>query len=167
MRKILTYLLLFLCLPTLMWGQGRFTISGRVTDIQGAPLPMAGVAVMNSTMGAYTDDEGRYTLSLPAGRHMLVVQLVGYATERREVNVQRNTVQDFQLRETTTTLDNVVVYAKSRTQQLREGAYTLIGLNPDTAPMDIMIYNSKTGEVTKGATVAAGYEFSRLVAIEK
>jgi len=47
------------------------------------------------------------------------------------------------------------------------GDYTLIGLNPDKDPMDIMIYNSKTGEVTKGATVAAGYEFSRLVAITK
>ncbi|MBQ9883168.1 MAG: TonB-dependent receptor [Bacteroidaceae bacterium] len=125
MRKLLIYLLLYLCLPTLMWGQGRFTISGRVTDTQGAPLPMAGVAVMNSTMGAYTDDEGRYTLSLPAGRHTLVVQLVGYATERREVNVQRNTVQDFQLRETTTTLDNVVVFGKSQSQQLREGAFSV------------------------------------------
>lgn len=125
MRKILIYLLLYLCLPTLMWSQGHFTISGRVTDTQGAPLPMAGVAVMNSTMGAYTDDEGRYTLSLPAGRHTLVVQLVGYAPERREVNVQQNAVQDFQLRETTTTLDNVVVYGKSRTQQLREGAYSV------------------------------------------
>ena len=52
-------------------------------------------------------------------------------------------------------------------RSFRVGDYTLIGLNPDAAPMDIMIYNSKTGEVTKGATVAAGYEFSRLVAIEK
>ena len=33
--------------------------------------------------------------------------------------------------------------------------------------MDIFVYNKKSGSITKGATVAAGYTFVRLAVMEK
>jgi len=126
MRTKLTYtILLLLWLPALLFGQTRVTLSGRVTDTKGNALATAGVAVMNTSLGTYTDDDGRYSLQIPVGKSMVVVQLLGYETVQREVNLQRNTTMNFELRETSTSLDNVMVYGKSRAQQLREGAYTV------------------------------------------
>lgn len=124
--QALTYLLLWtLMLPSTLFAQQRVTLSGRVTDTNQEPLAMVGVAVLGSTSGAYTNDDGRYNLSLPAGKHTLVVQLLGYESVRQEVNLSRNTTLDFQLSESSTNLDNVMVFGKSQSQQLREGAFSV------------------------------------------
>ena len=46
------------------------------------------------------------------------------------------------------------------------GNKAFIGTNPKDALPTIYIYNIKTGEVTKGSTIAEGYELSRIVYID-
>ncbi len=46
------------------------------------------------------------------------------------------------------------------------GSKVFIGTNPKDALPTIYIYNTKDGSVTKGSTIAEGYEFDRLVYIE-
>ena len=57
-------------------------ISGHVTDAEiGLPLPGAIVSVLDTTVGAVTDTEGRYTLTLPPGTWALEFSFIGFATQ--------------------------------------------------------------------------------------
>ena len=46
------------------------------------------------------------------------------------------------------------------------GSKVFIGTNPKDDLPTVYIYNTKTGEVTKGSTIAEGYELSRIVYID-
>jgi len=60
------------------WAQTR-RISGRVT-VEGTsdPIPAATVSVVGTTLGAITADDGRFTVSAPAGPVTLRVRRIGY-----------------------------------------------------------------------------------------
>ncbi|MDY4042286.1 MAG: TonB-dependent receptor [Marinifilaceae bacterium] len=61
------------------------TVSGRVVDEKGFPIPGASVVVYGTTQGVATDVEGRYTLSmLPDG--VLQISFIGYKTETIPIN---------------------------------------------------------------------------------
>jgi TonB-linked SusC/RagA family outer membrane protein len=80
MRK----LVLLLCGVLLLWGQllaQTRTISGRVVDADGKPIPNASVIVKGSSQGASTNSEGVFSLSVPTGTTRLVVSAVGMTTQ--------------------------------------------------------------------------------------
>ena len=85
------------------------TVSGTVTDAaSGETLPGVNVLVQSTTVGATTNLDGVYTISLPAGAGTLVFSFVGYRT--REIDVSPGaTTLDVQLREDILGLDEVVV----------------------------------------------------------
>ncbi len=57
-------------------------ISGHVTDAEiGLPLPGAIVSVLDTTVGAVTDTEGRYPLTLPPGTWALEFSFISFATQ--------------------------------------------------------------------------------------
>lgn len=61
-------------------------LRGRVTDSHGAPIEGAVLAVGDPQLRltAHTDKEGRFTLDgLPAGRQPVIIQAMGYITQRR------------------------------------------------------------------------------------
>ena len=54
-------------------------VSGRVTvEGSGESVVSASVNVVGTTLGAYTDDQGRFTVSVPAGPATLRVRRIGY-----------------------------------------------------------------------------------------
>ena len=54
-------------------------VTGRVTATTGEPVPAASVNVQGTTIGAYTVEDGRYTLNnVPAGAQVLIVRRIGY-----------------------------------------------------------------------------------------
>ena len=64
-----------------------YVLSGTVTDATGHPVSMATVAIEHTSLGAFTDDKGHYTLELSAGKHIVAVSSVGYKIERKELNL--------------------------------------------------------------------------------
>ncbi len=55
-------------------------VSGRVTvEGSGEPLAAASVSVVGTTIGTYTDDQGRFSLSAPDGPITLRVRRIGFA----------------------------------------------------------------------------------------
>ncbi|MBX2802654.1 MAG: TonB-dependent receptor [Myxococcales bacterium] len=56
------------------------TLTARVVDVDGKPVPSARVYVRGQDATATTDADGRFTLELPSGTHDLSVLRNGYAT---------------------------------------------------------------------------------------
>ncbi|UOY05123.1 TonB-dependent receptor [Muricauda sp. SCSIO 64092] len=82
------------------------TVSGMVTDSNGAPLPGANVIVKGTTNGTQTDFDGNYTITTDSDA-VLVFSYIGFATQEIPINGQ-STI-DVQLLEDANKLDEVVI----------------------------------------------------------
>ncbi|MEM7509895.1 MAG: carboxypeptidase-like regulatory domain-containing protein, partial [Bacteroidota bacterium] len=94
------------------------TVSGTVTGEDGSPVGGATVLVKGTSAGAYTDQEGKFSVSVPDGATMLVVSFYGFETAEVEIGGQSNI--DVQLSSSITTLDEVVVtgYGTQRAKEV-------------------------------------------------
>jgi TonB-linked SusC/RagA family outer membrane protein len=109
MKKVtLLFLMLFAFSVTLTFAQR--TISGKITDTKdGAEIIGATVSVEGTTLGAMSGADGKYSLALPADKtdYVLVVAYLGYET--RKIRVGESNVVNVKLKETSVSLDDVVV----------------------------------------------------------
>ena len=101
MKNILRITALFL-VTSLAWAQQTTgKISGQVTDNAGAGLAGANVIVDGTSMGAATDNDGKYTiLNVSAGKYSLTASYIGYrstTTSNVEVKTNLTTPQNFSL----------------------------------------------------------------------
>jgi TonB-linked SusC/RagA family outer membrane protein len=84
-------------------------VSGAVTDAgTGESLPGVNVLVRGTTVGATTDIDGRYEITLPGGQRVLEFSFVGYRTQEVEVPAGATTL-NVQMEEDVLGLDEVVV----------------------------------------------------------
>ena len=92
----------------------QVTLSGTVRDsLTRQPLPFASVFLANTTRGATTDAEGRYTLAgVPAGRYELAATYLGYQLRQRPIALGATAMQaDIDLPPSAQQLGEVVVRA--------------------------------------------------------
>ncbi len=113
MKKLL---LLFLFLASTAVYAQRATITGTVSDEQGAPLTGATVQVKGTNMGTITDIDGKFSLEVPGPNSILVFSFVGYV--QRELQVLNQTVVNITLRADVTGLEEVVVVGYSTQKRL-------------------------------------------------
>ncbi len=92
---------------SLMAQDGTVRVQGKVTDMQGAPIGGASVAVAGSTTGTMTNDDGNYSIEVTEGVS-LVYSYVGYVSQTVVVDRQRIDVQ-LELDAAMSNLDEVVV----------------------------------------------------------
>ena len=83
------------------------SVSGKVSDSTGAPLPGVTVVVKGTTSGTITDFDGKYTLANVPGDATLVFSFVGMKTQ--EISVVGKMQIDVTLREEAIGVDEVVV----------------------------------------------------------
>ncbi len=97
--------LLFLGVVMLLWFSAAeaASLSGRVTD-EGEPLPLAEVSLVNAAShilqgNLFSDADGRFHFSVPAGRYHLSVEKEEYANaDVRDIVVeQADVVQNIEL----------------------------------------------------------------------
>lgn len=97
------------------------TIGGQVTDAEtGAPLSGAAVEALGGGGPQPTNDDGRFTLSVGAGSHSVVVSLIGYETTRVDgVDVAAGATTDITivLRSQALLLNPIVVTASRRQEK--------------------------------------------------
>jgi TonB-linked SusC/RagA family outer membrane protein len=106
-RKLCFLGFLFFCV-NIAWSQTR-TVSGRViADSTKLPLSDVSVSVKGSKLGVKTDNDGKYTISLPAGGNpTLVFTSVGYTSH--EVTVGQKTTIDITLFKTFGSMNEIVI----------------------------------------------------------
>ena len=101
--------------------QSPASIEGTVTDTVGQPLAGASVLIEGLRFGTVTSPRGTYRLtSVPAGRQVLVIRLVGYDQRRDTIEVAAGTTLklDARLRPTAIEIDHIVVSATGERERL-------------------------------------------------
>ncbi|MFM2375978.1 MAG: hypothetical protein RLZZ165_1075 [Bacteroidota bacterium] len=112
-------LVISLALVQIGYAQSLFTVSGKVRDAEtGEPMAGAGVFAPGKRVGAYTDEDGNYVITVPADTLTIVFSFTGYEPATHVVDVTENMKVDAKLREQGTTLKDVVIEANSLQEKL-------------------------------------------------
>ena len=105
----------------ILYGQGTYTLNGKVVDEHSNPLFGATVFVYPVAKGAVTDNSGNYYIhALSKGNYKVTISYVGYKSLVDTVFIDRNTIRNVQLRVANLRLQEVVVtddYATTRQQE--------------------------------------------------
>ncbi len=96
---------------TLHTSSQGFSISGKVTDNQGNPLPNATVFLSGSQKITATDNNGNFRLEgLSTGTYELITKMIGFASVDKTVVIGRQNISlSVALTETSTTLEEVQI----------------------------------------------------------
>lgn len=87
-----------------------FILSGKITDGKD-PLPFANIYIKGTTQGVNSNDEGKYSLKLPAGDYTIVYQYVGYSKEEIKISLTENKTVNVSLKGDAVSLNEVTVKA--------------------------------------------------------
>lgn len=87
--------------------QQQRTITGRVTDYTGAPLPGVAIVVKGTTFGTVTNVNGSYSIQVPATAEVLVYSFVGM--QPQEIAISGRTNIDVSMIAQVTGIDEIVV----------------------------------------------------------
>ena len=110
MRKLLLSLTALLFFTGTLLAQK--TITGRITDDKGNPVPNASVVVRGTSTGSTTKADGTFSLTVPATARDLVISSVGF--ESTTVAIQDRSLINLSLITTSSELGNVVVTGYNR-----------------------------------------------------
>jgi TonB-linked SusC/RagA family outer membrane protein len=144
--------------PAYAQAQGT-TISGQVTGTGGAPVVGASVSVPTLRVGGFTDDQGRYTFTVPASATGTTVTVVarrlGFSPSSAAVAVNGTAVsQNFSLSPAATELQGVVVTALGETREKSQlgTAQQQLSTNELNETKTMNVVNSIQGKVS-GVTI--------------
>ena len=134
--------------------QQQLTVTGKVTDQDGQPLPGTTVMIKGTTQGTITDADGNYSLSDVPSDATLVFSFVGMETQ--EINVANRTKIDVTLQEEAVALQEVVAvgYGTQRRESLTGSLQVVKSdkLKDITSPTTENLLNGKV----PGVYVASG-----------
>ena len=87
-----------------------FTLSGYIRDAgTGEELIGVNIVVPEKGTGTSTNSYGYYSISLPPGTYTFSVQYIGYSSQERKITLDKNLKLNWELKESSTQLDEVVV----------------------------------------------------------
>ena len=135
-------------------GQQQKSVSGKVTDSSGAPLPGTSVLVKGTTIGVITDNNGYYSLINIPENATLQFSFVGMKTH--EIAVGNNTTINVTLAEETIDIEEVVAigYGTQKKINVIGSLSTVSSAMLNTAPVS-MISNALAGRMP-GAIIQQG-----------
>lgn len=134
MRKLLLFAMAILLYTGSLMAQK--TITGKVTDEKGSPLPNASVIVKGTTVGTTTKEDGTYSLMLPAGAKSLIVSTVDMDPVEKSIG------------------DGIVVDVVLRPQDriMTEVVVTAFGIKKNKKDLGYGVTQLSNAELTQGHT---------------
>lgn len=128
-------------------------VSGKVTDNTGLPVPGVTVLVEGTTTGVATDNDGTYSISVPANAALLF-SAVGMETQRVPVNNQ--TVINVVMAESAIAVEEVVVTALGIEKEKKALGYAVQDLKSDE-----ILKNKQTNVINSLAGKVAGVNITQ------
>ncbi|PWB68174.1 hypothetical protein C3F09_12195 [candidate division GN15 bacterium] len=174
--KCLSFVLPVLCVLTgIALGAVTGKITGVITDAQ-TKEPIVGVSVqiVGTTMGAQTNEDGRYTiLNVPVGTYALKISAVGYAPveiEKVEVSADLASYQSHAMTSQVTNLNEVIKVTAERPLVIKDKTTSLNIVRQDeilampTRGIDqvvglqnsVVTMHRNVGQVIRGSRESAG-----------
>jgi TonB-linked SusC/RagA family outer membrane protein len=146
LNVVLVLVLLMVAGIPAAFAQSR-TVSGKITDANGAPIQGANVLVKGTNVGSTTNADGEYTINVPSGASTLVVSYVGHTTQELPIS-GRNSIS-VALAEDSGELERVVVTALGiqKTQKALGFSQTTVGGENFTQAREISTANALAGRV--------------------
>ncbi|NIJ54077.1 SusC/RagA family TonB-linked outer membrane protein [Dyadobacter arcticus] len=123
------------------------TISGKVSDEKGQPLPGVSIVVKETKVGTATNTEGTYQLTVPDAGGVLVFSYVGYSPE--EVVLGSQSTYDLSMKPDVRNLEMVVVTALGIKRDAKKLGYSTATINTEeiTTNRTTNLGNSLQGKV--------------------
>ena len=118
-RYLLTVLIVFHTLSN-VYSQNFYTLSGYIRDAaNGEGLIGANIYVSGIQNGVNTNVYGFYSIKLPEGEHTLTITYVGYIKQTRTIVLDKNLTIDFELKEDSKILDEVLVMGERPDENIK------------------------------------------------
>jgi len=121
--------------------QGSATITGRVTTDAGQPLYGANVTIEALAISVGTNEEGRYTITIPGARArgqqaVLRARAIGYVPAVKTITVSAGSQShDFQLKQDVNRLSQVVVTGVSGATEVKKLPFTVAQVTAEDMPV--------------------------------
>ena len=120
MRKLVMLIMAITLSVSHLWAQER-TITGKVTDDKGAPIPGASVIVKGTNSGTTTNADGVFSISVPAKATTLVVSSINM--QDVEIVIGNQSVLNVTLQTSAKNLQEVVITALGISRDKRSLGY--------------------------------------------
>jgi TonB-linked SusC/RagA family outer membrane protein len=125
--------------------QGR-PITGKVAEEDGNGLPGVSVVIQGTTEGTVTDNDGKFTLTVPSSESVLIFSFLGYVTQK--VTAGNLSAVDITLVPDVTSLSEVVVTGYStQSRATVTGAISVIDNKDIVRTKNENVLNSLTGKL--------------------
>ncbi len=125
MKHLKSIILLILCTLPLV-GAAQTHVSGRVIDEDGNPVPYANVLFSKTTIGAYTDENGKFSLYSDKRQRDLEVSMMGYNTKHVHLDKDNTTGLTIVLAGEVLEAVTVVAKPKKAIAKKENPAYTVL-----------------------------------------
>ena len=106
MRRLLFFMLGMLLISAQLLAQNR-TITGKVTDDKGNPIPNASITIKNSNLGTATNPQGIFTLSVPTKTQSIIISSVGMG--EKEIRLTSENSYSVSLSASSNSMQEVVI----------------------------------------------------------
>lgn len=121
-------------------------ITGKVTDEDGSGLPGVSVVIEGTSGGTVTDNDGKFTITVPSDQTVLIFSFIGYVTQK--ITVGSLSVVDVSLVADVTNLDEIVVVGYSTQKKATlTGAVSVIDNKDIVRTKNENVLNSLTGKL--------------------
>lgn len=117
MKKLILYISLILITISTTFAN-KYTISGYIKNSSGEELIGATIYIRDLETGTVTNVYGFYSITLPEGKHSLEYSYIGHETILKEINLNENKRFDITLSEASETLEEVVVTAERKNENI-------------------------------------------------
>ncbi len=117
--KIIITISLFILLPLFSYAQKQLKLSGFIKNLTTNEV-LIGATIYSKTSkkGTQTDENGKFSFVLIAGKHDLVISFIGYQNLKQTIDIQSDTEIDFDLKVESVELLEVEVTGQSATEKV-------------------------------------------------